>query len=223
MKSFKEFTQYVLEAIEAPAGSKRTQLTLKDFDPERDEDKRATTLGTYRNSAAFLKDKLPENSTVLDYGAGAGQGAQIMRKKLPGHKVETYEPQPEGWKPDYENSDDIKTQVDALTAHNLLNAVPKNIRGEVTDHMLSLVRPGGHIITNARKWKGDVQNSEGKGKNKPGDEDKSMLVHDKKTDSYTFHKGFDGNDLLDHMKSHDPEGNFEFKRNGDRVIGKRIK
>jgi len=219
----KTFKQFVLEAIQAAPGSQRTQLKLKDFDVERDENKRAATLGTYRNSADYLKDKLPENSTVLDYGAGAGQGAEIMQRRLPAHSVETYEPQPEGYKPDYQNSDDIKKQFEAVTSHNVLNVLPKHIRTQVTHHMLSLVKPGGHIIVNARKYKGDVQNAEGKGKNKSGDEEKSMLVYDKKTDSYTFHKGFDGNELLDHMKEHDPDGNFEFKRFGDRVIGKSIK
>lgn len=207
MLRFKEF----LEAIEAQVGSRRTQL--KSSKP------RGGTVGTYVKSAEYLQDKLPNNSEVLDYGAGHGQGSAAMREILGhNHNVESYEPQPQGWEPHYTNSDDIKKQYDGVVSHNVLNVLQPKLRSQVTTHLLSLVKPSGHLVVNARKWKGDVSNA--KNFTPSDEEEKALWVHGSRGEK-TYHRGFDGDELLDHLKAHDPDGNFEFHRKGDKVYGRR--
>lgn len=207
MLKFKQF----LEGIESQPGSQRTQLKSKN--------PRGGTVGTYVKSAEYLKDKLPEKSKVLDYGAGAGQGSVAMREILgQNHSVETYEPQPQDWEPNYTDSDKIKNRYDGVVSHNVLNVLGPKLRSQVTSHLLSLVKPGGHVIVNARKWTGDVN----KTKNfiPSEDEEKALWVKGKNNE-HTYHKGFDNNELLDYLKAHDPEENFNFIRKGDKVYGNR--
>lgn len=206
MKSFKQ----LLESIQHQSGSETTQV--------------ATTTGTYRKSAEKLKPLLPKGSKVLDYGAGMGKGSSAMQDTLgDDHTVHSYEPFAKNWKPHYSSSDKIPSDHDAVVSHNVLNVLQPKLRSEVTSHILSRVKPGGHVIVGTRGWKGDVSTAK---KVTPSDEeDNAVWVH--KKSGKVYQKGFDGDELLNHMKKHDPEGNFEFKKIGglakSTIIGKRIK
>lgn len=206
MKTFKQF----VEAIEHQAGSETTQV--------------ATTTGTYRKSAEKLKPLLSPGSKVLDYGAGMGKGTQAMKDVLSGeHTVHSYEPFAKNWTPDHSSSETIKDDHDAVVSHNVLNVLQPKLRSEVTKHLLSRVKPGGHVIVGTRGYKGDVATA--KNITPSSEEDNAVWVH--KKGGNVYQRGFDGDELLNHMKSHDPEGNFEFKKVGglakSTIIGKRIK
>ena len=100
-----------------------------------------------------------------------------------------------------------------------MNVLHPKLRTEVTHHILSLPKVGGHVVVSTRKWKGDVNSA--KNATPSNEEDKAILVHKKGGDVYQ--KGFDGDELLHHMKHHDTAGNYDFKRHGDTVVGKRLK
>ena len=201
------------EAIEHQKGSDSTQV--------------ATTSGTYEKAAnKHLVSHAKDGDKYLDYGAGLGQGTEAMKKAFHdgGKKVsvESYEPSTRSktFKPTHKSSDSIHPNSYAgVQSHNVLNVLHPKLRTQVTHHMLSLPKVGGHVVVSTRKWKGDVNSA--KNASPAPDEHKALLVHKKGGDVYQ--RGFDGDELLHHMKSHDTSSSYHFERHGDTVVGKRIK
>lgn len=203
------FKQFILETIEHQPGSETTQV--------------ATTTGTYRKTAEKLKPMLNADDNVLDYGAGMGKGSTAMQSVMGNdHEVHSYEPFAKNWKPHYAKGEDIKGQYGAVVSHNVLNVLPPELRDHVTKHLLSKVKVGGKVVVGTRGWKGDVATV--KNFTPSEHEDNALWVHKKA--GKVYQKGFDGDELLDHMKKHGGD-NFEFKKIGglakSTVIGTRLK
>lgn len=208
-----EVLEFIRENIKHQTGSESTQVV--------------TTTGTYSKTAKLLKDKIKDGGKVLDYGAGLGLGSDAMRDEFNGKvDIHSFEPEPRRWKGSvpvtHTKSSDIHDKYDAVVSHNVLNVLEPELRSHVTKDILSKVKVGGHVVIGTRKWSGDVNLAKNA---KPGNEEKSLWISKKGGDVYQ--KGFDGNELLDHLKSHDPEGNFEFKKlpgiSANGIIGHRIK
>lgn len=129
----------------------------------------ATTVGTYRKAAPYLK------STVLDYGAGLGLGADELRRA--GLTVRTYEPFPERWKSttpvDYRRLADAPANSFAsIICLNVLNVVREDDRKAILRDFRHLLKPGGVAVINARTV-ADVSKAEVK---QPGPEPDSWLI-----------------------------------------------
>lgn len=187
-----------MEAISHQKGSETTQV--------------ATTTGTYRKTAEKLLphfDQDETKKTLLDYGAGMGKGTDAMKQVLGDkHHVISYEPFAKGWVPDHTSSDTIPTNNDAVVSHNVLNVLEPNLRSQVTHDILSKVKPGGKVVIGARGYKGDVATAKNV---TPSDSEPNAVWVHKKVGA-VYQRGFDGDELLNHMKSHDPDNNFEFKK-----------
>ena len=160
----------------------------------------ATTVGSYVKAANLLTGT---KGDILDYGAGLGLGTDAMSGTL-GRKVESYEPNPERWQGKegvtFTTSNEINKKYDGVVSLNVLNVVPKDIRDAIVTDIFDKLNVGGKAVISTRKWSGDVNAA----KNAvPGPEDKSLIIS-RRQDGKTvevFQKGFDGNELVDYVKS----------------------
>jgi len=186
------FSDFLINEISHQANAETTQIK--------------TTTGTYSKAATFLLDKLPENAIVLDYGAGYGLGTKAMQEVF-GDKctVESYETSPQGWSPDYTQSESISKKFDAVVCLNVLNVLTPDIRDQVTKNILSLVKDGGYVLIGTRGWHGDIALAKNINK---ADEDKAVWVI--KSVGEVYQKGFDGNELLDYVSKFN--SGFTFKK-----------
>jgi hypothetical protein len=160
----------------------------------------ATTVGSYVKAAKLIKDI---QGDVLDYGAGLGLGTDAMSNTL-GRKVDSYEPNPERWQgkegATYTASDQIAKKYDGIVSLNVLNVVPKDIRDAIVTDIFDKLNINGKAVISTRKWSGDVNGA----KNAvPGAEEKSLVITRRQNgnDVDVFQKGFDGNELVDYVKS----------------------
>ena len=140
------------------------------------------TLPTYEKAEEELK-KRGAQGRALDFGAGLGEGAKIL-------KADTYEPFPKGWKPTFIDPKQIPTEAyGKLTNLNVMNVVPPKIRDEIASHIGRVIEPGGQGIVTTRG--ADVM----KAKGRPGPEPMSII-----TSRDTYQKGFTKQELEDYMK-----------------------
>jgi len=140
------------------------------------------TLPTYEKAEEELK-KRGAQGRALDFGAGLGEGAKIL-------KADTYEPFPKGWKPTFIDPKQIPTEAyGKLTNLNVMNVVPRNARDEMAGHIGRVIEPGGQGIITTRG--ADVM----KAKGRPGPEPMSII-----TSRDTYQKGFTKQELEDYMK-----------------------
>lgn len=140
------------------------------------------TLPTYEKAAEELR-KRGAQGRAIDFGAGLGEGAKIL-------KADTYEPFPKGWKPTFIDPKQIPTEAyGKLTNLNVMNVVPPKIRDEIASHIGRVIEPGGQGIVTTRG--ADVM----KAKGKPGPEPMSII-----TSRDTYQKGFTKQELEDYMK-----------------------
>jgi hypothetical protein len=140
------------------------------------------TLPTYEK-ARMLFELNKAKGRGIDYGAGLGEGAKIL-------KADTYEPYPKDWKPTFTNPEDIPDEeYGKLTNLNVLNVVPREIRDEMVLDMGRVMRPKSHGIITTRG--ADVMNAKGK----KGPEPMSVI-----TSRETYQKGFDKNELVDYLR-----------------------
>lgn len=159
----------------------------------------ATTTGSYKTAITKLLSINPNIKTVLDYGSGLGLGSDAMRQSS-GLVVDTLEVNPERWKSKtpvtYTSSKHVKGTYDAIVCLNVLNVVPQQIRDSIVVHIGTVLSPGGVAAIGTRRWKDDV----GLAKNaEEGPEPNSLLI--RKKSGLVFQKGFDGNELVDYLKS----------------------
>lgn len=140
------------------------------------------TLPTYEKAAEELK-KRGAQGRAIDFGAGLGEGAKIL-------KADTYEPFPKGWKPTFIDPKQIPTEAyGKLTNLNVMNVVPPKVRDEIASHIGRVIEPGGQGIVTTRG--ADVM----KAKGRPGPEPMSII-----TSRDTYQKGFTKQELEDYMK-----------------------
>ena len=140
------------------------------------------TLPTYEKAEEELK-KRGAQGRALDFGAGLGEGAKIL-------KADTYEPFPKGWKPTFIDPKQIPTEAyGKLTNLNVMNVVPPKVRDEIASHIGRVIEPGGQGIVTTRG--ADVM----KAKGRPGPEPMSII-----TSRDTYQKGFTKQELEDYMK-----------------------
>jgi hypothetical protein len=140
------------------------------------------TLPTYEKAEEELK-KRGAQGRALDFGAGLGEGAKIL-------KADTYEPFPKGWKPTFIDPKQIPTEAyGKLTNLNVMNVVPPKVRDEIASHIGRVIEPGGQGIITTRG--ADVM----KAKGRPGPEPMSII-----TSRDTYQKGFTKQELEDYMK-----------------------
>jgi hypothetical protein len=140
------------------------------------------TLPTYEKAEEILK-KRGAQGRALDFGAGLGEGAKIL-------KADTYEPFPKGWKPTFIDPKQIPTEAyGKLTNLNVMNVVPPKVRDEIASHIGRVIEPGGQGIVTTRG--ADVM----KAKGRPGPEPMSII-----TSRDTYQKGFTKQELEDYMK-----------------------
>ena len=140
------------------------------------------TLPTYEK-ARMLFELNKAKGRGIDYGAGLGEGAKIL-------KADTYEPYPQDWKPTFTNPEDIPDEAyGKLTNLNVLNVVPREVRDEMVLDMGRVMRPKSHGIITTRG--ADVMKTQGE----KGPEPMSMI-----TSRETYQKGFEKNELIDYLK-----------------------
>lgn len=178
--------------------------------PASDTTQVATTTGSYRKVASYLKDQLPPGAKVLDYGAGLGLGSKAMREELSDvASVDGYEPLPSRAKekPTYTKPEEIKKKYDAVVNLNVLNVLQPDLRRQVVQHIGSLLKDGGTAIIGTRGYKGDI---DGVKDFTPGPEPGSVWVS-RPGGKSVYQKGFDGNELKDYVSEVLGSG-FEVKR-----------
>ena len=140
------------------------------------------TLPTYEK-ARMLFELNKAKGRGIDYGAGLGEGAKIL-------KADTYEPYPQDWKPTFTNPEDIPDEAyGKLTNLNVLNVVPREVRDEMVLDMGRVMRPKSHGIITTRG--ADVMKTQGE----KGPEPMSMI-----TSRETYQKGFEKNELIDYLR-----------------------
>lgn len=174
--------------IEGQKGSSTTQV--------------ATTKSTYVKSGKDLKDKIPHDAKVLNYGAGLDHTSEGIKEGLGEgkHTVHDYEPFPERRKakPTYTDSSEIpNNHYHAVVCHNVLNVVQPHIRHAITKHIFDTMKEGGVAHIGTRKYKGDIDQA--KNASPASDEDKALWIHKKGGDVYQ--KGFDGDELKQYVES----------------------
>ena len=160
----------------------------------------SNTVGTYKKAIGRLIKLKDDIRNVLDYGAGKGLGAKAMREANPLLTVNTLEPFPDGWTPDFTVNTQIKNRYDAITNLNVLNVVEPKLRDNMVRDIGTLLNVGGKAIIGTRAWTGDIANT----KNPTfGDEPHSVWIT-KKVDGKpvsVYQKGFDGDELHDYISN----------------------
>ena len=180
--------------------------------PNSASTQRSITLNSYRKVGEWLSSTLQPDS-ILDFGAGLGEGTRALQQTNPEAEVFSYEPFPQGWDPDFRRSEDIPSSTfQAIVSLNVLNVLPRNIRDEVVVEIWDSLSPGGTAVIGVRGWSGDV----GSTKNfEPSDEEKSLLVKTKVKgkEELVFQKGFDKAEFLSYLQELLPEASIEFSKN----------
>lgn len=140
------------------------------------------TLPTYQKAADLLNQNAPTGKT-LDFGAGLGEGAKVL-------KADTFEPYPRaGFSPTYTDSSSIPSEsYERLTNFNVLNVVPKKVRDSIVMDIGRILKPGGTAIVTTRGK--DVLNSSGAA----GPEPMSVI-----TSIGTYQKGFTPKELQEYI------------------------
>jgi SAM-dependent methyltransferase len=159
----------------------------------------ATTVPMYTKAIQWLMAKHPEATSVLDYGAGLGLGADAMRAQVkPGTVIHTLEVNPERWRgtepPTYTDDSQIGRKYDLITNTTVLNVLPKDIRDEVVKNIGDTLAPGGKALITTRGWSGDVAATRG---GTPGEEPRSMMIN--RGGQSVFQKGFEPAELHNYV------------------------
>jgi SAM-dependent methyltransferase len=159
----------------------------------------ATTTPMYTKAIQWLMTRHPTASSVLDYGAGLGLGADAMRAQVkPGTVVHTLEVNPERWRGTepvtYTDDSQINRKYDLITNTNVLNVLPKSIRDEVVKNIGDTLAPGGKALITTRGWSGDVAATRG---GVPGEEPRSIMIN--RGGQSVFQKGFDQAELHNYV------------------------
>lgn len=201
---FKDIEAGKMGAREARAVEGGVQKLAILAQPGSDSTQVATTTGSYRKAAAYIKETIPNAKNILDYGAGRGLGSDAMRQES-GVRVDSYEPIPSNWQGkaplNFNNTDQISEKYDGVVNLNVLNVLEPKLREEVVRDIVSKIAPGGAAVIGVRKFKGDIEPTKN---STPAQEEKAIWV--KKPTGLSYQKGFDGNELVDYLKGIVPPG-----------------
>lgn len=142
------------------------------------------TLPTYEKAKAILDREVGAEGKTLDFGAGLGEGAKVL-------KADTYEPFPRtGFNPNYLDSSKIPSNsYEKITNFNVLNVVPREIRDTIVSDIGRVLKPGGTAIITTRGK--DVMGAKGAA----GPEPMSII-----TSAQTYQKGFTNKELKEYIK-----------------------
>lgn len=142
------------------------------------------TLPTYRKADEMLA-KRGATGRGIDFGAGLGEGAKVMRGRF-----ETYEPFAKDWRPTYSSAEEVPSEAfNRLTNLNVLNVVPPSVRDEIVQNIGRVMEPGGlGVLTTRGK---DVMSAKGR----PGPEPMSII-----TSRDTYQKGFTPTELQEYLR-----------------------
>ena len=143
----------------------------------------AGTLPTYAK-AQELFSAPGEGTKSLDFGAGLGKGAELM-------KADSYEPFPRtGFNPTYTDASGIPDKsYSRVTNLNVLNVVPKETRDGIVKDIGRVLSPGGEAIITTRGR--DVLTAKGA----DGPEAMSRI-----TTAGTYQKGFTPSELREYIQ-----------------------
>jgi len=142
------------------------------------------TLPTYEKAKAILDKEVGVEGKTLDFGAGLGEGAKVL-------KADTYEPFPRtGFNPNYLDSSTIPSNsYEKITNFNVLNVVPREVRDTIVSDIGRVLKPGGTAIITTRGK--DVMGAKGAA----GPEPMSII-----TSAQTYQKGFTNKELKEYIK-----------------------
>jgi len=163
----------VPDNIPAPEKAQLTQINTKIYD---------------KVDSYFSKNNT--KGKTLDYGAGHGHGASIL-------KADSYEPFPKdrfvGGKPTFSSSADIPSEsYDKIVNTYVLNVVPKDVRDGLVSEMGRVLKPGGEAVIVTRGT--DVFGSKARPvKAALGPEDGSVILA-----KGTYQKGFTPTELKEY-------------------------
>ena len=164
----------------------------------------ATTSGSYRKAAEFIRSSMPTASRILDYGAGLGLGTDAMRQASSA-QVDSYEPFPQRWRgsqpPTFTASNEISGRYEGVVSLNVLNVLEPSIRDQVARDIMQKLAPGGVAVIGTRKFKGDVDQAKGA---EPAAERGAVWI--RRGQDRVYQKGFDGNELVDYLQGLAPAG-----------------
>lgn len=168
-----------------------TELALN---PNSQTTQRSNTLRSYIKVAEYIKALYANAQQILDFGAGLGKGTKALQE-ITEKTVESYEPFPKGYTPDYKTFSQIKNKYDIVVCLNVLNVLPPDIRRIAVKQIYKVLKSGGIAFIVTRSWSGDV--NQAKGAEPAPDEAKALII--KGTGAYQ--KGFDGNELVEYINS----------------------
>jgi len=124
-------------AMRDPSDSAKTQIAQVN--------KAGEPTGTGKTYGKF-EEMLEPDDTIIDYGAGKGQGISASR---PG--VHRHEPYPEGWTPSSREIKDIPpSEYDAVINNATMNVVTPETQRVMAQGMMRGVKPGGRILSSSR-------------------------------------------------------------------------
>lgn len=105
-----------------------------------------TTKATYDT----IEQTLQGDETILDFGAGKGGGARLLRER--GYDVTVFEPYPDDpvIEPDHTSLADHEADYDLVIANFVLNVLPQDERDRAVERIGQLLKKGGEAYVTAR-------------------------------------------------------------------------
>lgn len=199
----------VEELVEEPAAM--MEPVAREADPiavqtGSETTQRTITAQSYPSAVAQVEQVIGRPVTsILDYGAGPGQGTDRLRAD--GRSVDSYEPRTGKWmgqtSPTFTRNDQTTKKYDLVMGMNVLNVLEPDHRNQALDDIVSRIDEGGSAVIGSRAWTGDVANITTK---TPTGEAKAVWVPGKQDEAPTYERGFDRNELVNYVKARLPEG-----------------
>jgi hypothetical protein len=118
---------------------------------KKDPSQRDITVASYKIIGQIFADQgVPRDGKILDLSAGLGLGAKALREQ--GYEVETSEPFPEDWTPDYKFASDIEgeNKYDAIVNSAVINVIGQDLRDEMIRDIGRLLKIGGNAVVTTR-------------------------------------------------------------------------
>jgi len=177
-------------AEEAKLALNKLSICAMEFEASSAKTQIATTVNTY----AKASDQLNSKGKTIDYGAGLGLGADVLREK--GFNTDSYEPFPDRWKGKQEvtftDSAEIPSSAyNNVTNFSVLNVVKPNVRSFIVSEIGRILAPKGKALITARTLQ-DVSAAKIK---TPSTEPGGFIVGDR------YQKGFSQKELREYVKS----------------------
>lgn len=175
---------------EAKAALNKLEVKAMEFESSSAKTQIATTVNTYNKASS----QLTPNGRTIDYGAGLGLGADVLRNN--GFVTDSYEPFPGRWKGQKEvtftDSSEIPSSAyDNVTNFSVLNVVKPDVRDFIVSEIGRILAPKGKALITARTLQ-DVSAAKIK---TPSTEPGGFIVGDR------YQKGFSQKELREYVKN----------------------